>query len=116
MEEKDIILTDEEKGEQAAGNSGVYIHKFKKPFTWEGVTYDALTFNFEGLKGSDLEAVEEEMSAAGQYAISPEYSVIYILRLAARAAGVHSSVIENLPLHDANVIRGKTKTFLLRGE
>ena len=40
-----------------------YTHVFKPPFEFEGKTYDKLTFDFEGLLGSDMIAVENEMAA-----------------------------------------------------
>lgn len=49
-----------------------YTHVFKNPFEFEGKTYDKLTFNFEGLLGSDMIAVENEMAAVGEYVLSPK--------------------------------------------
>ncbi|MBP0983094.1 MAG: phage tail assembly protein [Oscillospiraceae bacterium] len=106
IEEKDVEVKVE----------GVYVHKLKKPFTWEGVTYTEFTLDLDGLKGSDLEAVEDEMDMEKKFAMIPEYSISYIMKLAARAAKVHSSVMENLPIRDANIIKNITKNFLLRKE
>lgn len=102
--------------EEIAEDIGVYVHELEQEFEWEGQKYKELRFEFSRLKGSDLEAVETEMSIDGMFALSPEYSVAYQLKLAARAANVHCSVIENLPLRDANAIRAKTKAFLTKGE
>ena len=118
MNRKD--MTEEElealEKEQQEAESGVYAHKLKKPFEWEGETYTELRFDYASLRGSDLAEVEDEMSAENKYAIIPEYSIAYVLKLAARAAGVHSSVIETLPLADANIIRKKTRSFFMHGE
>ncbi len=111
--ENEIVLNEKDVQEET---EGIYVHKLNKPFTWEGETYTELTFNFDGLKGSDLEAAESEMNMEGKYAPVPEYSIAYVMKIAARAAHVHSSVIENLPIKDANVIKNKTKSFLLGKE
>lgn len=72
-----------------------YTHVFKKPFEFEGKTYDKLTFDFEGLLGSDMIAVENEMAAVGEYVLSPEISTSFLSKMAARAAGVGSDLIEH---------------------
>ena len=36
------------------GASGEYIHKFKKPFEYEGKRYETLSFNFNRLVGRDM--------------------------------------------------------------
>ncbi|MBE6901398.1 MAG: phage tail assembly protein [Ruminococcaceae bacterium] len=95
-------------------DGGVYIHKLKKPFTWEGTTYEELTFDFDSLTGKDMELVELEMSREHFIAYAPDSSSTYMFRLAARAAKVHYSVIENLPLVEANTIRLKMKYFFLK--
>ena len=82
-----------------------YTHVFKKPFEFEGKTYDKLTFDFEGLLGSDMIAVENEMAAVGEYVLSPE--------MAARAAGVGSDLIEHLPIRDFGKIKNKSRDFLV---
>lgn len=112
MTEKELIENETEKTE----SDSVYVHRFKKPFVWEGETYSEITFDFGSLKGTDLAEVEEEMNSEGKYAPVPEYSISFVFKLAARAAGVHSSVIENLPLADANIVRKKARSFFMHGE
>lgn len=95
---------------------GVYVHKLKKPFQWEGVTYEEITFNFNGLTGMDLENVETELAAQGHFVANPEFNTRYAYKIAAKAAGIHCSVIEHLPIYDANTIRRAVKDFLLYGD
>ena len=90
-----------------------YTHVFKKPFEFEGKTYDKLTFNFEGLLGSDMIAVENEMAAVGEYVLSPEISTSFLSKMAARAAGVGSDLIEHLPIRDFGKIKNKSRDFLV---
>ena len=45
---------------QAEPNLGTYTHTFKRPFVYEGRTYEELTFNWEGLSGKDSVAGTSE--------------------------------------------------------
>lgn len=90
-----------------------YTHVFKKPFDFEGKTYDKLVFDFEGLLGSDMIAVENEMAAVGEYVLSPEISTSFLSKMAARAAGVGSDLIEHLPIRDFGKIKNKSRDFLV---
>lgn len=84
-----------------------------KPFEWEGKTYTEFVFDFEGLKGADLIAVEDEITMDGSYIITPEISTPYMAKLAARAAGVGSDVIENLPVRDFIAVKNMARDFLI---
>lgn len=92
---------------------GAYTHVFKNPYTYEDKTYKELVFDFEKLKGDDLVAIENEMAAVGEFALSPEISTSFLYRLAARAAGVGSDVIVNLPIRDFSKIKNKSRDFLV---
>lgn len=111
----------EEKAENKAENkanvtdsdTGKYVHEFTKPYTYEDKTYTKLEFDFEKLIGDDLVAIENEMAAVGEYALSPEISTSFLYRLAARAAGVGSDVISHLPIRDFGKIKNKSRDFLI---
>lgn len=92
---------------------GAYVHKFQKPHTYEDKTYTELVFDFEKLIGDDLVAIENEMAAVGEFALSPEISTSFLYRLAARAAGVGSDVISSLPIRDFDKIKNKSRDFLV---
>ena len=92
---------------------GAYVHKFQKPYTYEDKTYTELVFDFEKLIGDDLVAIENEMAAVGEFALSPEISTSFLYRLAARAAGVGSVVISSLPIRDFGKIKNKSRDFLV---
>lgn len=92
---------------------GAYVHEFAKPYTFEDKTYEKLVFDFEKLIGADLVAIENEMAAVGEYALSPEISTSFLYRLAAKAAGVGSDVIEHLPIRDFGKIKNKSRDFLI---
>lgn len=93
--------------------TGAYVHEFKKPYTYEDKTYTKLVFDFEKLIGDDLVAIENEMAAVGEFALSPEISTSFLYRLAAKAAGVGSDVIAHLPIRDFGKIKNKSRDFLV---
>lgn len=101
------VVTDSDTPESA------YVHEFTKPYTYEDKTYEKLVFDFEKLIGADLVAIENEMAAVGEYALSPEISTSFLYRLAAKAAGVGSDVIEHLPIRDFGKIKNKSRDFLI---
>lgn len=90
-----------------------YVHKFQKPYIYENKTYEELVFDFEKLRGEDLVAIENEMTSLGEIALSPEISTAYLYRLAARAAGVGSDVILQLPAKEFGRIKNKARDFLI---
>lgn len=92
---------------------GAYVHEFTKPYTFEEKTYTKLVFDFEKLIGGDLVAIENEMAAVGEYALSPEISTSFLYRLAAKAAGVGSDVIAHMPIRDFGKIKNKSRDFLI---
>lgn len=94
-------------------NSLNYTHIFKTPFKYEGKEYTKMTFNFEKLMGTDMIAVENEMAAVGEFVLSPEISTSFLLKLAARAAGMGSDVIEHMPILESGRIRNKSRNFLV---
>lgn len=102
--------------EQDFLSTGIFVLKLKRPLDWEGEHYSELTIDLGSLTGEDMEKVEMELAEEGRIVFDPLYSDAYMFKLAARAAKVHSSVIEHLKLVDAAEIRGRVKRFLTRGE
>lgn len=107
-----IHLTTPEKPKEAA-TVGVYVHKFGKPFKYEGKTFETLNFYFERLTGRDMIAIENEMQAMQEYALAPEISRSFQSKMAAKAAGVGSDVLENMPLNEFNKITNAARDFLI---
>jgi hypothetical protein len=102
--------------EAEADAVSTYVHHFKKPFLWMGQEYETMAFNFEDLTGRDMQAIEREMSMMGQAVVSPALSGEFLLRMAARAAGIGVDAILAMPIHEAATIRTKARSFLLRSE
>lgn len=97
----------------AEGGVGVYTHKFKKPFEYTGQIYEKLTFDFERLTGRDMVSIETEMQSQNQYALAPEISRNFQSKMAAKAAGIGSDVLDAMPLPDFNKITNAARDFLL---
>lgn len=105
--------TTEAEKKPAGANVGVYTHKFKTPFEYSGAIYEELTFNFERLTGRDMVAIETEMQMNNEYALAPEISRNFQSKMAARAAGIGSDVLDAMPLPDFNRITNAARDFLL---
>lgn len=94
-------------------NVGVYTHKFKRPFVHSGATYTELTFKFENLTGRDMVSIEAEMQMNNEYAIAPEISRSFQSKMAAKAAGIGTDVLEAMRLPDFNRITNAARDFLI---
>jgi len=103
---------------EAKQSAGTYTHIFNKPFTYEGKTYERLTFDFDKLTGNDCLAIENECSALGIAVVNPAFSGNFLVRMAARACEekIGSDVLTALPIYDFNRIRSKARSFLLKSE
>lgn len=92
---------------------GAYVINLAKPYTYEDKTYNKFVFDFEGLIGEDLVDIETEMTAVGEFALSPEISTSFLYRMAAKAAGVGSDVILHLPIREFGKVKNKAQSFLI---
>jgi hypothetical protein len=97
----------------AAGARGVYVHRFKKPFEYEGRKYETINFYFERLTGDDMLAIETEMQDNNEYAIAPEISRKFQCMMASKAGHVGSDVLRKLPLPEFNKITNEARRFLI---
>ncbi len=112
MEDNKKVIDIEQKQEEKTP-VGVYVHKFRKPFEYEGKTYSEMHFDFEGLSGQDIVDTENEMNLEKEFAISAELSKNIQARIAAKAAGINSEVIKAMPIRDFNKITNEVRDFLL---
>lgn len=114
-DENKLVVLDavEAEGSYDKQNSGVYVHTFQRPFEYEGKQYQTLTFNFDSLTGRDMISIESEMQAMNEYAIAPEISRIFQEKMAARAAGLASDILEAMPLVEFNRITNAARDFLI---
>ena len=102
-----------DKNNAAEGGNGTYIHRFKKPYEFDGKKFEALNFYFDRLTGHDMLKVEQEMQDNSEFAVASEISKSFQCRIAARAANVGSDVIFAMPLRDFNKITNAARSFLL---
>ena len=105
----------------AQESSTRYLHRLTKPFTFEGETFEELSFDFGKLTGADSLAIESELSALGKNVLVPEFSAEYRLRMAVRACTIvradgrrlGTDAFRSLPIVDFNRILGAVRSFLL---
>lgn len=95
------------------GTSDTYIHTFKKPFEYEGNKYTSINFYFGKLTGSDMLKIESEMQASNEYALDPLLSRNFLSKMAGKASGIPSDVLEAMPLRDFNQITNAARNFLI---
>ena len=99
--------------DDVGGNAGVFVHKFKKPFEYEGQKYTTLNFYFERLTGRDMIAIESEMQANNEFALDPLLSRNFQSKMASRAGGIASDALEAMPLQEFNKIVNAARNFLI---
>lgn len=105
------VVTDSDTKEKVP--EGAYVLMLTKPYTYEDKTYKKFVFDFESLIGEDLVDIETEMTAVGEFALSPEISTSFLYRLAAKAANVGSDVILHLPIREFGKVKNKAQSFLV---
>lgn len=102
-----------------------YTHTFKKPFTFEGVTYEKLTFNWDSLSGRDSVAIERELLRRGLTTVMAEFTPEYLAAMAARACTyrndegfrtITTDAVYAMPLREFRRICGAARRFLMRSE
>lgn len=105
-------------------DADAYTHVFKEPFTYEGCTYEQLTFDWSRLTGKDSLAIESEvLMRFKKTVVVPEYTPEYLIGMAARACTerdengkpvVGTDMLTAMPLPDFKRICGKARNFLLK--
>ena len=106
---------------EEAGSVDTYVHIFDKPFTFEGETFESLSFDFGALTAADSLAVERELADMGRRELAPETAGAYQIRLAARACTTRRADGRRLgvdaymamPIAAYTRIRGRVRSFLL---
>jgi len=110
--------------QEAENSQDTYVHTFSKPFTFEGESFNSLTFDFSKLTANDSLAIEAELTAQGQVLITPEFSGEYLIRMAMRACinrrndgrKLGIDAFRTLPMAAYVRIRGRARSFLLHAE
>ena len=102
-----------------------YTHVFQEPFTYQGMTYEKLTFNWKTLSGKDSAAIERELLNRNVTTVVAEFTPEYLTAMAARACTyrseedfrtVKAETLYALPMRDFRQICGAARRFLMRSE
>lgn len=64
---------------QAEADICTYTHTFQRPFTYEGITYEDLTFRWDSLSGRDSVAIERELLQRGITTVIAEFTPEYLV-------------------------------------
>ncbi len=120
---KDNFVIDEKEfevaQEEARKSTGLYVHKFKKPFEYMGKTYNELIFDWDSLTGRDSLDIEAEIeTTTGRAVIVPAFAGEYLIRMAAKACTepIGHDAIEFMSLVDYNKIKSQARSFLMAAE
>lgn len=84
-----------------------------KPIKHKGEYLKEIDIPLDELSGSDLLAVEADMQRAAEIAIMIDYSKVYLLRVAARAAKIPFEVMKGLSARDFTLLTTKVSGFLM---
>lgn len=108
---------------RAEADGGTYTHVFKNPFTYEGRTYEQLTFDWESLSGKDSIDIERDLLRRRITVIAAPFTPEYLAAMAARSCTrrseegfrvVDMDMIYAMPLRDFRRICDEARGFLLR--
>ena len=116
IDEEELEIAQEEAKEEGRDT---FVHKFKKPFEYNGKKYEQFEFDFNSLTGGDSLAVEEEIQREGKgVVVVGAFNSEYLIRIAARAClePISYDAFKYMSLYDYNKIRDRTRNFLLRSE
>jgi hypothetical protein len=108
----------QEAKKSAASSVNTFELTFASPWSYEGKTYDKITFDFGKLTGRDGLAIEAELQGTGRAFLDPMFNGAYLARMACRASTPRISVdvLEAMPLAKFSKVRNAARNFLLRSE
>ncbi|OPJ63685.1 phage tail assembly protein [Clostridium chromiireducens] len=91
----------------------VYKIKFKKPYTFEGQTYEGIDLSdIENISTKDLVETDKLFYATGNIAPSTEMSMAYALIVASKAAKKPLEFFTNLPGREGVKVKTAVVNFL----
>ena len=112
-----------EKEVRTQKDSGTYTHVFQEPFTYQGETYEKLTFNWNTLSGKDSVAIERSLLRRNITTVLAHFTPEYLAEMAARACTyrnedgfrtITTEVLYELPLLEFRAICDAARRFLLQ--
>lgn len=114
METNEIKTAAVQADDNDKKSAGIFTYKFANPFTYEGKTYEELTFDFGKLSGRDSKIIENELRAVGHVVLVASLDSEYLSRACARACTVKIGwdTLEAMPIRDYNAICKAARNFL----
>lgn len=112
-----------EREAQAQKDGGTYTHVFQEPFTYQGETYEKLTFNWKSLSGKDSVAIERELLNRNITTVIAQFTPEYLAAMAARACTyrnndgfrtITTDALYELPILEFRAICDAARRFLLQ--
>lgn len=108
---------------------GGYVHRFRKPFTYMGNTYEKLTFDFERLTGKDMLSIGQELQLLRIQLSNPTLNLEFQTRVAVRACTERKespdgkerrvldvTALQSMPAFDFHCITGMARNFLMSAD
>ena len=85
---------------------------FKKPFTFEGVSYESVDLSgLESLSAADMIAVNKTIERGGTVNVLPEMSLEYACIFASKATKIPVEFFQALPPKEAIKVKNKVTNF-----
>lgn len=118
--EADAELETAEKSARKFDGSGLgtYVHKFRTPFSYQGTSYEELSFDFGKLTGKDFISIGQEMQMLRIQMSNPSVNMDFQMRLAARSCSekLGPDAWQLMPGFDFHCITGMARNFLLSAD
>lgn len=109
----DVAVAESDIQMVEATDSDLYVHTFKRPISYNGKTYESLTFDFSSLTGGDSLDVENELQSMGHAVVVRTLDGAYLSRMCARACTepVGFDIFRVMSVKDYAIITNKSKRF-----
>lgn len=105
-----------EEAQAEAEENDFYI-KFRKPYTFEGETFDGIDLSgLEDLSARDMIATQRTMEKSGSINVLPEMSLEYACLFAAKATGKPVEFFQELPPKEAIKVKNRVTNFFYGAE
>ena len=110
MEQEKIVALEKK---QKTAEEHTYLIVFKKPFVFEGASYDSVDLSgLEELSAADMIAVNKTIERGGTVNVLPEMSLEYACLISSRASGKPVEFFKALPPKDALKVKNRVTNFL----
>jgi len=106
-----------EAGKKQEMEDNPFLVFFRKPFTFEGVSYESVDLSgLESLTAADMIAVNKIIERGGTVNVLPELSLEYACLISSRASGKPVEFFKALPPEEALKVKNRVTSFLYGGD